>query len=96
MAPIWLLVGLVFFFQNGFLSSGISTNISMKPSEVQIGGIFTFNSSIGKVAKVAIEAAIEDVNSDPSVLGGTELKLVTKDVNDSGFLGIIEGNFFNN
>lgn len=90
MAPIWLLVGLVFFFQNGFLSSGISTNMSMKPSEVQIGGIFTFNSSIGKVAKVAIEAAIEDVNSDPSVLGGTELKLVTKDVNDSGFLGIIE------
>ncbi|KAF3440258.1 hypothetical protein FNV43_RR18542 [Rhamnella rubrinervis] len=43
-----------------------------------------------RVGRVAVEAAIEDINSDPSVLGGTKLRLTVQDSNSSGFLGIIE------
>ncbi|KAK6121239.1 hypothetical protein DH2020_045013 [Rehmannia glutinosa] len=38
-----------------------------------------------------MNAAVEDVNSDPSVLGGRKLVLSTHDSNYSGFLGIIGG-----
>lgn len=77
-------------FNNGYISNGISTNSSKRPDVVNIGSIFTFNSVIGKVAKIAIEAAIEDVNSDPTILGGTKLKLTMHDSNFSGFMGIVE------
>ncbi|GLT54129.1 hypothetical protein SLA2020_273540 [Shorea laevis] len=64
---------------------------STRPNVINIGAIFSFNSSIGKVAKVVIEAAVEDVNSNPSVLKGTKLKLAMQDTKQSsGFLGIIE------
>ncbi|KAF5735877.1 glutamate receptor 3.6-like isoform X3 [Tripterygium wilfordii] len=49
-----------------------------------------FNSTIGKVAKIAIEAAIKDVNSNPSVLGGTKLKVKILDTKRSGFVGIMD------
>jgi ionotropic glutamate receptor len=55
----------------------------------------SFDTSIGKVAKVAIEAAVEYVNSDPGVLNGTKLKLSMQDTKlSSEFLGIIEGTSF--
>ncbi|KAB1201732.1 Glutamate receptor 3.6, partial [Morella rubra] len=64
---------------------------STRPDVVNIGAILSFNSSIGKVAKVAIEAAVEDVNSNPAVLNGTKLKLEMRDAKlSSGFLGIVE------
>jgi hypothetical protein len=66
-------------------------NKSTRPSAVNIGSIFTLNSSVGKVAKVAIEAAVDDVNSNPALLKGTKLKLAMQDTNSSGFLGIVEG-----
>ena len=37
-------------------------------------------------------AAIEDVNSNPTVLPGIKLKITTFDSNYSGFMGIMEGN----
>lgn len=46
------------------------------------------------VAKIAMKAAEEDVNSDPAVLGGTKLAISMHDSNYSGFLGILGGNFF--
>lgn len=62
-----------------------------KPSVVNIGAIFTFNSVIGRVAKPAIEAAVSDVNADSTILKGTELKLYMEDADSSAFLGSIEG-----
>ena len=48
--------------------------------------------SLGKFAKVAIEAAVEYVNSNPALLKGTKLKLAMQDTKPSnGFLGIVEG-----
>ncbi|CAL5371421.1 unnamed protein product [Camellia sinensis] len=88
MILVWVLIFMV--FNNGYISNGISTNSSKRPDVVNIGSIFTFNSVIGKVAKIAIEAAIEDVNSDPTILGGTKLKLTMHDSNFSGFMGIVE------
>jgi ionotropic glutamate receptor len=70
-------------------------SVSTRPNVVNIGAIFSFNSSIGKVAKVAIEAAVQDVNSNPAVLKGTQLKLAMQDTKQSsGFLGIVEGTSF--
>lgn len=64
-----------------------------KPSSVNIGAIFTFNSVIGRVAKVAIQEAVSDVNADPKILNGTQLNLFIEDADASVFLGSIEGNF---
>lgn len=62
-----------------------------RPSVVKVGAIFTSKSINGRVSKVAIEAAEQDVNSDKSVLGGTKLSVTFHDSNYSGFLGILGG-----
>ncbi|XP_043712818.1 glutamate receptor 3.2-like [Telopea speciosissima] len=82
MSRLCLLLVLVFNF--GAFSNGLS-----RPAVVNIGSIFTFASTNGKVAKIAMQAAVEDVNSDPSFLGGSKLSLSSHDSNFSGFLGII-------
>ncbi|RWW77343.1 hypothetical protein BHE74_00014497 [Ensete ventricosum] len=61
-----------------------------RPSEISIGALFTFNSTIGRAAKLAIELAVDDVNKNSSVLAGTRLRLFAQDTNCSGFLGSIE------
>ncbi|GMP49322.1 hypothetical protein CsSME_00016344 [Camellia sinensis var. sinensis] len=48
-------------------NAGVS---SSKPNVVNIGALYTFNSVIGRSAKPAIEAAVDDVNSDSTVLLG--------------------------
>lgn len=74
----------------GSFSVAICKNVS-RPAVVNIGAIFTFNSTIGRVAKVAIDVAIDDVNSDPSVLAGTKLVVHKQDSNCNAFIGILEG-----
>ncbi|XP_057775850.1 glutamate receptor 3.2 isoform X2 [Salvia miltiorrhiza] len=59
--------------------------------DINIGAIFSFNTINGGVSKIGMEAAVEDVNSDPTILGGRKLVLSTHDSNFSGFLGIIGG-----
>ncbi|KAG2696229.1 hypothetical protein I3760_07G048400 [Carya illinoinensis] len=88
MAMLWLLVLIVFY--HGTSSNGVVTNVSNRPDVVNVGAILSHLSIIGKVAKVAIEAAVEDVNSDPDVLAGTKINLTMQDSNYSGFLGIVE------
>ncbi|KAK9033882.1 hypothetical protein V6N11_050063 [Hibiscus sabdariffa] len=56
---------------------------------VNVGAIFAFNTIDGKVAKVAMKAAEDDINSDPSVLGGRKLSIALHDSNFSSFLGIM-------
>lgn len=65
-----------------------------RPAKVNIGAIFTMSTINGKVSKIAIKAAEEDVNSDESILGGTKLSINFHDSNFSGFLGIIGGTLF--
>lgn len=91
MKIVWLLLLMVYF--DGFFSNGASTNVSTRPATVSVGAMLSLNSIVGKVAKVAIDAAVEDVNSDPSVLAGTKMRVKTQNSNYSGFLGIVEGKF---
>ncbi|KAF5943201.1 hypothetical protein HYC85_020843 [Camellia sinensis] len=88
MNVIWVLSCLllcVCHFENGF-----SGNFSSRPALVNIGAIFTFNSTIGRVAKIAIEEAVKDVNSDSSVLPGIRLVVNMKDSNCNMFVGTSE------
>ncbi|KAM0901553.1 hypothetical protein ACQ4PT_019902 [Festuca glaucescens] len=61
-----------------------------RPSAVSVGALFTYESTIGRAAQLAIELAVDDVNADATVLAGTNLNLITQDTNCSGFLGTIE------
>ncbi|KAI3921958.1 hypothetical protein MKX01_005647 [Papaver californicum] len=76
MRPLWFALLLVLNFV--LLSSGDDNKASSRPDVVNIGALFSFNSTIDRVAKVAIEAAIEDVNSNSTVLGGTKLAIRCK------------------
>ncbi|KAF5949359.1 hypothetical protein HYC85_011352 [Camellia sinensis] len=71
--------------------TGNASVSSSKLSVVNIRALYTFNSVIGRSAKPAIEAAVDDVNSDSTVLAGMKLNLILHDTNCSGFLGIVEG-----
>ncbi|KAH9662283.1 glutamate receptor 3.6 [Citrus sinensis] len=68
----------------------ITAQASGRPSVVNIGALLSFSTNVGKVAKLAIKAAVDDVNSDPTTLGGTKLKLQMQDCNHSGFLALAE------
>ncbi|KAL2459910.1 Glutamate receptor 3.2 [Abeliophyllum distichum] len=81
---LWL-VPLSILFIGGF-----SEEVS-RPDDLKIGAIFSFGTINGRVAKIAMNAAVEDVNSDPNILGTSKLVLSTYDSNYSGFLGIIGG-----
>ncbi|KAK6142454.1 hypothetical protein DH2020_022802 [Rehmannia glutinosa] len=81
---MWVAVGVL---GNNGKSRGISENY---PSVVNVGGLFTFNSAIGRSAVPAIVAAIEDVNSDTTILKHTKINLILQDTNCSGFLGTVQ------
>ncbi|GLT96788.1 hypothetical protein SLE2022_143870 [Rubroshorea leprosula] len=70
-----------------FLSSLVCCK---KPDVVNIGAIFTFNSVIGRAAKLAMETAVDDVNANPGIMNGTKLRLIMQDANCSVFLGSTE------
>ncbi|CAA7019317.1 unnamed protein product [Microthlaspi erraticum] len=72
------------------LQEGFTTNVSARPQVVNIGSVFTFNSLIGRVIKVAMETAIEDVNANPSVLNNTKLRIIMHDTKFNGFMSIME------
>lgn len=82
LSPLLLLLSL--------LSTLVISSMA-QPSTVKIGALFTFNSTIGRSAKSAIEMAVADVNADPRVLNGSRLDVIWQDTNCSGFLGTIEG-----
>ncbi|KAJ6812760.1 glutamate receptor 3.1-like [Iris pallida] len=73
----------------GLVSAGVCQNVS-RPAVVNIGAVFSFNSTIGRVAKVAINAAVDDINSDTSVLRGTNLTVQMQDSSCNAFLGVVE------
>lgn len=61
------------------------------PNDVYIGAIFSFDTTNGRVSKIAMDAAVEDVNSDPTILRGRKLYLSKYDANYSGFRSIMGG-----
>uniref|UniRef100_A0A6N2LCP4 Glutamate receptor n=1 Tax=Salix viminalis TaxID=40686 RepID=A0A6N2LCP4_SALVM len=83
-------ISCLFLFCLLFSTSGYSRNVSSRPAVVNIGAIFTFESTIGRVAKIAIQEAVKDVNANPSILHGTKLKIYMRNTNCSGFLGLAE------
>nr|XP_043631655.1 glutamate receptor 3.6-like [Erigeron canadensis] len=86
---VWALVVSVYF--SVWFTEGLhSVNVSTRPDVVNISSILTFNSIIGKVAKIAMQAAIKDVNADPTILKGTKLQITFHDSNFSGFLSMME------
>ncbi|CAI9113454.1 OLC1v1014058C1 [Oldenlandia corymbosa var. corymbosa] len=92
MRFLWLLMLIRTIGSSGHLSRNVTTNVSGRPSFVNIGSTLTLDSFIGKAAKVAMDAAVEDVNINLAVLSGTKLNVTTFDSGHSGFLGIVEGN----
>lgn len=94
MIKVWLLALMILY--NGFSSTGAGIhNNSTIPDFVNIGALFSFNTSVGIIIKIAIQAAVEDVNSDPNILGKTKLRLsLQEDSKYRGFLSISEGMSF--
>lgn len=82
---VWVFSLLFFCF-----SIGDCRNVISRPSVVHIGAIFTFDSTIGRVAKVAIEEAVNDINTNSGVLNGTKLAITMQSSNCSGFLGMVQ------
>ncbi|VAH36492.1 unnamed protein product [Triticum turgidum subsp. durum] len=68
----------------------LSKNIYARPDTVSVGALFTFNSTIGRAAKIAISAAVNEINTDSSILPGTNLVVEMQDSNCSGFVGIVQ------
>lgn len=60
-------------------------------SVVNVGALFTFDSYIGSSLAPAIRAAVEDVNSDSTILKDKTINLIIQDTNCSGFIGTVEG-----
>lgn len=71
-----------------------NSSFSSRPSSVNVGALFTYDSFIGRAAKPAFMVAIEDVNADQNILRGTKLNIVFHDSNCSGFVGTMGGTFF--
>lgn len=92
MKTIWFLPLVFLFF--GLFSFGYCKNVSARPAVVNVGALFTLDSTIGRVAKIAIEEAVKDVNSNSSILHGTKLNITMQSSNCSGFIGMVEGTSF--
>lgn len=75
--------------------TGNGTVSASRPRVVNIGALFTHDSVIGRSARPAILAAVDDVNKDSSILKDTKLNVIFHDTNCSGFLGTVESNASN-
>lgn len=79
---------LLSFIVLGLLSEGASTS---RPPVINVGAIFGLSTMYGQTASIAFKAAEEDVNSDPTFLGGSKLRIMISDAQRSGFLSIMGG-----
>ncbi|PNY05657.1 glutamate receptor-like protein [Trifolium pratense] len=89
MIRVWIVLLMV--VSNLFSSSVVGLDNSTVPPVVNIGVLYSFNTSVGRIVKIAVEAAVADINSDPSILGNTKLNLsLQEDSKYRGFLSIAE------
>ncbi|KAJ1404327.1 Solute-binding protein family 3/N-terminal domain of MltF [Sesbania bispinosa] len=92
---VWHLTGAYFSLADAVGRTGpspttMNSTVSSRGKVVKFGALFTFDSVIGRSAKPAILAAVDDVNSNTSILPGIELQVILHDTNCSGFLGTVE------
>ncbi|KAG6509748.1 hypothetical protein ZIOFF_027753 [Zingiber officinale] len=90
MVSLWVLWLLTALVTTGAAEEAAAANGSSRPSMVNVGALFTYNSVIGRAAMLGIQQAVKDVNANPTILSGTTLNVITQDTNCSGFLGTIE------
>ncbi|GAU35270.1 hypothetical protein TSUD_324080 [Trifolium subterraneum] len=57
---------------------------------INIGALFSFNTNVGRIIKIALDVVVEDVNSDPNILGDTVKALSSRRSKYRGFLSIAE------
>ncbi|KAD6795655.1 hypothetical protein E3N88_06551 [Mikania micrantha] len=69
--------------------SGTFSVVFSKTDTVNIGAIMNVNTIIGKVSRIAMKTAVDDINSDPNILAGKRLSLSIHDANYSGFLSMV-------
>lgn len=86
---LWLL-----FLSSGVLSNGLGRDAPRRPAIVHIGALFSVHSTIGRVANIALQEAVKDVNSNSRILNGTKLALTIQNSNCSGFIGMAEGTVY--
>ncbi|KAM0945226.1 putative periplasmic binding protein-like I [Dioscorea sansibarensis] len=67
----------------------IVVSFAARPAVINMRAAFPFVSTYGRVAFTAIQAAVDDVNADPTILKGSKLNLSMHDTNCSGFIGLI-------
>lgn len=58
---------------------------------INIGSSFNQQSINGKVSIIAMKAALDDINSDPTILPRTQLSLSYHDIDFTGFFSILAG-----
>lgn len=91
MRVVWIPVALMILLQ-GYSLTVAASNLSAIPDSVNIGVLYSFHTTVGQIVKMAIEVAVEDINSDPSILGQTKLNVsMQEDSKYRGFLSIAEG-----
>ncbi|KAG4388564.1 hypothetical protein GLYMA_09G197100v4 [Glycine max] len=89
MIGVWIVVLMV--LSKGLSSSGVVSDNSTIPAFVNIGVLYSFNTSVGRMVKTAVQAAVDDVNFDQSILANTKLKAsLQEDTKYRGFLSIAE------
>lgn len=69
----------------------LNVNADRRPTIINIGAVFNFNSTIEEVAAIAIQAGADDVNADPTILQGSKLAVMMHDSKCNGFIGMVEG-----
>lgn len=95
MVRVWFVLFLMALSNLRFSSAAVGSDNSTVPEFLNIGVLYSFNTSVGRIVKIAVETAVGDINSDSSILGKTKLKLsMQEDSKYRGFLSIAEGTFF--
>ncbi|CAK8561940.1 unnamed protein product [Lathyrus sativus] len=90
MIRVWL-VRLMALSNLLFSSAAVGSENSTAPEFLNIGVLYSFNTSVGRIVKIAVQTAVDDINSDSTILGKTKLKLsFQEDSKYRGFLSIAE------
>ena len=60
-------------------------------SVIHVGALISYDTIIGRVARKAIQMALDEINKDKNLLNNSELVLHMLDTNCSAFLGVAAG-----
>jgi hypothetical protein len=83
----WLLITII----SSMAAAAAAAPNATAPSAIHIGSLVSYDSFIGRVARTAIQMAVDDVNKAKNLLNGSELVLHMLDTNCSAFTGAAVG-----